>query len=67
MGFGLAFLVLGVAWAARASGLRLDSHWLSPLILICLGLAGLASVLSERRRSRSLEQNDSFPPPPAHA
>jgi hypothetical protein len=58
LGFGLAFLVLGVSAAARAAGLSLDARWLSPLILICLGVAGLASVLSERQRSRALEHND---------
>lgn len=60
MGFGLAFLVLGVAWAARTIGLRLESHWLSPLILICLGIAGLASVLSERWHCRALDRRDGF-------
>ena len=56
LGFGLAFLMLGVSAAARAAGLSLDSRWLSPLILICLGVAGLAGVLSERRRSRAAQR-----------
>ena len=58
LGFGVAFLVLGVAAPARAAGLSLHSHWLSPLILICLGLAGLAGVLSERRHARALGRSD---------
>jgi len=56
LGFGLAFLVLGVSAAARTAGLSPDARWLSPLILICLGAAGLAGVVSERRHARAATQ-----------
>jgi hypothetical protein len=50
LGFGLAFLLLGGAGLARAAGAPLDTLWLSPLILIGLGAAGLLGVLRQRRR-----------------
>jgi hypothetical protein len=50
LGFGLAFLIFGAAGLARAAGAPLDSVWFSPLILICLGVAGLLSLLHQRRR-----------------
>jgi len=48
LGFGIAFLILGVAALARAAGAPLYTVWFSPLILICLGVAGLLSL--RRRR-----------------
>jgi hypothetical protein len=53
LGFGVGFLVLGVAGPARIAGQSLDAGWLCPLILICLGAAGLAGVLRERLHSRA--------------
>ena len=49
LGFGLAFLVFGAAGLARSVGLHVEAGWLSPLILISLGVAGLFSLLSRPR------------------
>jgi hypothetical protein len=49
LGFGLAFLVFGAAGLARCAGLHVEAGWLSPLILIALGAAGLFSLLARRR------------------
>jgi hypothetical protein len=51
LSFGLAFVLFGGAGLARAAGAPLESLWLSPLILIGLGMAGLLSQLRQRRRS----------------
>jgi hypothetical protein len=50
LGFGVAFLVFGLAGLARAAGLVFDSAWLYPLAFLCLGAAGLLSVLMWRNR-----------------
>jgi len=49
LSFGLAFLLFGAAGLARAAGAPLEGRWLSPLILIGLGMAGLFSLLRQRR------------------
>jgi ABC-type antimicrobial peptide transport system permease subunit len=60
LGFGLAFLVFGTAGLLRSAGMHVDARWLSPLILISLGVAGLFSLLS-RRRAAQLEPRDLEP------
>jgi hypothetical protein len=50
LGFGLAFLIFGAAGLARAAGAPIHAGWFSPLILICLGVAGLLASLRQRRR-----------------
>jgi hypothetical protein len=53
----MGFLVLGVAGPARIAGQSLDAGWVYPLILICLGAAGLAGVLRERLHSRAPDRS----------
>jgi hypothetical protein len=50
LGFGLAFLVFGALWLLRAVGLDVRTAWLYPVILIGLGLAGLATLIVRERR-----------------
>lgn len=50
LGFGLAFVVFGLLWLLRSVGLELRTAWLYPVILIGLGLAGLATLMLRERR-----------------
>jgi hypothetical protein len=50
LGFGLAFLVFGALWLLRSVGLDVRTAWLYPVILIGLGLAGLATLIVRERR-----------------
>ena len=50
LGFGLAFVVFGLLWLLRSVGLELRTAWLYPVILIGLGLAGLATLILRERR-----------------
>jgi apolipoprotein N-acyltransferase len=50
LGFGLAFVVFGLLWLLRSVGLELQTVWLYPVILIGLGLAGLATLILRERR-----------------
>jgi hypothetical protein len=50
LGFGSAFSVFGVLGLMRAAGLHVDTAWLYPIILIGLGVAGLASALLREPR-----------------
>ena len=50
LGFGLAFVVFGVLWLLRSVGLDVPTAWLYPVILIGLGLAGLATLILRERR-----------------
>jgi hypothetical protein len=46
---GLAFvLVAGVHLLNVAADLQLDGHWVVPVILVLIGVAGLAGVLRGR-------------------
>jgi hypothetical protein len=49
LGFGLAFVVFGAVGLVRALGANVPTAWLYPLILIGLGVAGLASLFSRER------------------
>lgn len=49
LGFGIAFVVLGVTGLLRSGGARVDAELLSQLGLIVLGIAGLVTVLTHRR------------------
>ena len=49
LGFGMAYVVFGVAGLVRAAGVQLQASWFYPAILVCLGLAGLISQLYRRR------------------
>lgn len=54
LGFGLAFVVLGLTGLLRSSGVEIDAALLSQLALIMLGVAGLFTVLGRSgRRERS--------------
>jgi hypothetical protein len=50
LGFGVAFLALGVLGLLRSAGLHIDTGWLYSLILVGLGIAGLASALLRERQ-----------------
>jgi hypothetical protein len=50
LGFGLAFLAFGALWLLRTIGVDVRTAWLYPLILIGLGLAGLATLMLRERR-----------------
>jgi hypothetical protein len=48
---GIVFLVAGVAAvASTVSGAELDPRWAMPLLLVGLGLAGIASTVRGRRQ-----------------
>ncbi len=49
LGFGLAFLVFGVAGLLRALGFSIEATWLYPLVFVTLGAAGLVSLLVRGR------------------
>lgn len=47
---GLLFTALGVLFLIdQATGVRVDVRWVWPLLLIGLGVAGLASTAARRR------------------
>jgi hypothetical protein len=50
LGFGTAFLVLGVVGLCRSAGVDLEASWLSQLALIAIGIAGLITILAPSRR-----------------
>jgi hypothetical protein len=50
LGFGLAFIVFGVLGLLRASGADVPLTWIYPTLLIGLGAAGLASLLTRGPR-----------------
>lgn len=53
---GLLFMALGVLFLIdQATDLRIDVQWVWPLLLIGLGVAGLASTTLKRRRPNELE------------
>ena len=61
LGFGLAFLIFGVAGLVRAAGVPFEAHWFYPLILISLGVAGLFGLLSQRRAPPDSAPRDADP------
>ncbi len=50
LGFGLAFVIFGLLGLLRSVGVDVQTAWLYPVILIGLGLAGLATLLLRERR-----------------
>ena len=50
LGFGIAFVLLGVAGLLRNSGLDIDAGVLSQIALITLGLAGLFTLVAAKRQ-----------------
>jgi hypothetical protein len=50
LGFGLAFIVFGVLGLLRACGADVPLTWIYPTILIGLGAAGLASLITRGPR-----------------
>jgi hypothetical protein len=56
LGFGLGFLVFGLAGLARSAGAQFGTVWFYPLILISLGVAGLLSLLWRRRTATESAQ-----------
>jgi hypothetical protein len=49
LGFGMAFVVFGVAGLIRAAGVPVHAAWFYPAILMGLGAAGLISLIYRRR------------------
>lgn len=49
LGFGMAFIVFGVAGLVRAAGIQVQASWFYPVIFIGLGVAGLISLMFRRR------------------
>jgi putative Mn2+ efflux pump MntP len=51
---GLVFLVLGAGWALNeAAGLDVNARWTAPVLLIGLGVVGLAGSFFGRRDEMS--------------
>ena len=44
LGFGMAYVFLGVAGLVRSAGVQLSPGWFYPAILVSLGVAGLISL-----------------------
>ncbi len=57
---GLLFTGLAIAYIVGAyADVRLDPRYVLPLVLVGLGLAGLAgSILAQRRSDRALSDSD---------
>jgi predicted MFS family arabinose efflux permease len=61
---GLLFTALAIAYIVGAyADVRLDPRYVFPLVLVSLGVAGLAgSVLAQRRSDRGVREAGSTPP-----
>ena len=59
LGFGVAYLLLGIAGLVPAARAAFSANWFYPLLLITLGAAGLFGVLLPRwLRSRDARIHD---------
>lgn len=52
LAFGVAFVVVGLAWFLREAGLRVESGWPAIAAVLVAGIAGLTLVVRSTRRSR---------------
>ena len=54
---GLLFTILGVVFVAAAlGGWAIDGRWLAPVMLIALGIGGVAASLTASSRQRRVAQ-----------
>lgn len=49
LGFGTTFVFFGLASLTSFAGVGLPSRWLLPIVLLGLGLAGVARLVRRRR------------------
>jgi hypothetical protein len=56
--FGATFTALGLAYAiARWSWIGADRDWLLGVFLIALGVAGIVTLTTRRRRTTSIDES----------